>query len=767
MDPDLAFSKSMKFPHAVAILFLGFLLVPTARSQGIAYGSLTNFDTVNDTGHECHGFEIELEDCHSTDITRTYNYNHYGVPEIEQDDSDPAHPVCRIFWRSRKNPDGSWSAFTAIPAGAIDPTNGHQFTNPNVNFGGEHFGVSYRTPPTVVRYFWLIDDGAGNLIRGGQVQVAAPKFNYFPPAGGAPARVQAAIEPPEPPEIPVVEFGTPIWVKEIKTTTHNNHDIHLRDLVSDDPDDDHDKNWRNGEPDEVEVEWQLIQQEFSKPDGGGMGELAAAPEELNNGDEVVTRRWEFFEYVGPLDNESKEAKATKVGPDDLHGEGVKRINGVDVDLSTVVVVGEYKGAQMAAVGAEAQLSLIDHVSDGTLGQPYAGRALVISGTGVFTAARDGDLPAGMTFDEITGVLSGTPTETGQFTFQITASDGVSDDVEKNYTFSVHVPGVEPPPVSIIDTASAPAGAGDTSGDGAFAPGSEVTVSAAPKPGYAFVNWSDNGEVVSASPNHTLTLDVNHSLVAAFEVVAANQHAVTVSAAPVEGGAVSGSGSFDDASEVTVTATANGGYRFVNWTEGGVEVSTSANYLFTISSDHTLVANFEPVPTVSITAAAAPLVGGTVSGAGEISEGNQAIVSATANPGYTFENWTEGGVVVSTSSSYGFQATANRSLVANFLAVSDPVFPPPAREYGVADLSAMTPAELAALPHFDHYVPQAPAGAPADFQPVAHNGLGLVIGNRDFSTSWVQGSGAYVWNGVSTNISAPSWARKSMSPVASR
>ena len=31
-----------------------------------SYGDLNNFDTVNDTGQECHGFEIEIDDIHST-----------------------------------------------------------------------------------------------------------------------------------------------------------------------------------------------------------------------------------------------------------------------------------------------------------------------------------------------------------------------------------------------------------------------------------------------------------------------------------------------------------------------------------------------------------------------------------------------------------------------------------------------------------------------------------------------------------------------------
>jgi hypothetical protein len=63
-----------------------------ASAAGIAYGTVSNFDTVNDTGVECHGFEIELDDIHSSDITYTYDYNHYGTPKITEDTwSVPGH----------------------------------------------------------------------------------------------------------------------------------------------------------------------------------------------------------------------------------------------------------------------------------------------------------------------------------------------------------------------------------------------------------------------------------------------------------------------------------------------------------------------------------------------------------------------------------------------------------------------------------------------------------------------------------------------------
>jgi len=52
---------------------------------------------------------------------------------------------------------------------------------------------------------------------------------------------------------------------------------------------------------------------------------------------------------------------------------------------------------------------------------------------------------------------------------------------------------------------------------------------------------------------------------------------------------------------------------VNWTEGGSEVSTDANYSFTVTENRTLVANFETNSTTeyTITATADPTVGGSI------------------------------------------------------------------------------------------------------------------------------------------------------------
>lgn len=488
------------------------LAVGSLAGFASTYGTLNNFDTVNTGDEPAHGFEIELEDCHSADITHTYNYNHYGVPRIFEDDSVPEHTICYVRWESGKNTDGSWAAYTAVPDGPIDPTNGHHFTNPNLNFGGEHFGVGIRGNPTKVRYFWLVDNGAGELIRGNEVQVATPKFTYVN------RQVRAVIEPVEPPEQPVREFGEPVWVKSIKTTSHNNHEVKLRDLVSDDPDDPDDRNWRNSEPDEVEMEWEMLQTEFGKENGGGRGQLESEPEELAHGDEVVTRRWEFFEYTGPLDPENGEALAERVAPDGRHGVGTKTAAGQVFDLANTVVVGRFLGAQMSALDPDAEVDLVEHLQDGEVGVPYPERTVVIGGSEPFTAVGSGDLPAGLEFEPNSGVLSGVPTEAGEFAFTVEASDPKVASRRRTYHLRVAPAGVALPPHSEITTTVEPADAGTATGDGAYDNGNPATVTATANPGFRFVHWTDHGVVVGTAPNLKFPVQVNRDLVAHFEPV---------------------------------------------------------------------------------------------------------------------------------------------------------------------------------------------------------------------------------------------------------
>ena len=77
----------------------------------------------------------------------------------------------------------------------------------------------------------------------------------------------------------------------------------------------------------------------------------------------------------------------------------------------------------------------------------------------------------------------------------------------------------------------------------------------------------------------------------FTTLPIPNYTVTISANPAEGGTIAGGGTYEQGQTCTLTATANGGYTFTNWTENDNVVSTEATYTFTVTGDRTLVANF--------------------------------------------------------------------------------------------------------------------------------------------------------------------------------
>lgn len=422
------------------MLLIGLLaLAALGSNTGVAstaYGDLNNFDVFNDTGQDCHGFEIELDGIHAKDVTYTYDWSHYGPPTITEDVSDPANPKVFVRYAAHYNAaTNSFSAFTSVPAAPPAPTMGHQCTDPSVNIGCEHFGVAHYGVPTIVKYNWLIDDPSmpGNLIHGPAVNVATPNWTYYPPAPGQPAQVQAVILAPPPPPAPVYEFGDAVWAKAIVTTTHNNVPVALQDLVSDDPNDPNDRNWRNGEPDEVEVEWRIMQTDFRNPDAAN-NDLVGAMEALPHGDEVVTRRYEFYKYAGPFDTETNEARCTTypaiADPADPSYKP-------ECDPVTVTILGDYIGAQMAGFNVDAVLGLVDHLQDGDVSQPYPARTLVVGGNTPYTTqVTQGSLPTGLSIDSATGVLFGTPAMVGHYSFRISATDANLAQATKAYTMLV-------------------------------------------------------------------------------------------------------------------------------------------------------------------------------------------------------------------------------------------------------------------------------------------------------------------------------------------
>lgn len=110
--------------------------------------------------------------------------------------------------------------------------------------------------------------------------------------------------------------------------------------------------------------------------------------------------------------------------------------------------------------------------------------------------------------------------------------------------------------------------------------------------------------------------------------------------------------FDAETSITVIATKNFGYKFVNWTDANNQVvSTDKAYTFSISANTALKANFEKINTYAlnykveggakdymISASPVPTI---VEGKNMYEEGTEVTLTASSNDILTFTNWNDG------------------------------------------------------------------------------------------------------------------------------
>ena len=165
--------------------------------------------------------------------------------------------------------------------------------------------------------------------------------------------------------------------------------------------------------------------------------------------------------------------------------------------------------------------------------------------------------------------------------------------------------------------------GVVTGAGEYEHGREVTLTATPSDGYHFIQWSDG--VTEAT--RTITVTDNVTLSAEFAI---NVYSVAVSA---ENGVITGAGEYEHGTEITLTAIANEGYHFVQWSDG----VTEATRTITVTDNVTLSAEFAiNVYTVTLTTE-----NGVVTGAGEYEHGTEVTLTATPSEGYHFVQWSDG------------------------------------------------------------------------------------------------------------------------------
>lgn len=316
--------------RAAAVAALAALAAGGPASAQV-YGSLANFDAVNDTGRVAHGFEIDIEDP-AYDRSRLYSVfgldRDFGVPlsSVERYGAPAVTEVAGVGVTIRYQAAfgaAGWSAGT--PSGPYADAGDSCWTLGNARYASgalscDHFGVATYGSPAKVSYHWLVDPANDGTLVKQAAAIPAVSFAYAPPpAGQPPAAAQPVAAEIEAHREAAEAFGTPYWVKTFAQGV--GHDVELINLMKGHPDVPDDS--------EVETEFELFQ--AGDANGAKVAELALKP-----GDAAVVLRYEFYKYVGALSAEGEALcgrRGGKAAPDACGG------------------LGDYVGAQMAGLNA--------------------------------------------------------------------------------------------------------------------------------------------------------------------------------------------------------------------------------------------------------------------------------------------------------------------------------------------------------------------------------------------------------------------------------
>ena len=143
---------------------------------------------------------------------------------------------------------------------------------------------------------------------------------------------------------------------------------------------------------------------------------------------------------------------------------------------------------------------------------------------------------------------------------------------------------------------------------------------------------------------------------------------TITALAEGGGSVRGEGTVLDGESITLTAVpAPNGYSLEGWYEGDTKVCDTEEFVIEdASDDKTYTAKFAKAIVYYTVSAESGTEGGTVSGGGEVADGGNITLTATADEGYTFNGWYDGDTKVCDTAEFVVtNVTADKTYTAKF------------------------------------------------------------------------------------------------------
>lgn len=182
---------------------------------------------------------------------------------------------------------------------------------------------------------------------------------------------------------------------------------------------------------------------------------------------------------------------------------------------------------------------------------------------------------------------------------------------------------------LVDAVSSDMTKGTVIGGGLYDYLSTAVISTIANHGYHFTQWNDGN---TQNPRY-LTVNNDTAFTAMFEI---NSYTATILSNDTTMGNVSGGGTYNYLTELTLIATPVYGYHFVQWSDG----NSDNPRILSLTNDTTLTAQFA-INIYHVTLFVNDSTLGTTSGSGDYEYLSQVVISAVPYEHYRFTQWSDG------------------------------------------------------------------------------------------------------------------------------